>query len=85
MYAKLTPQWAGTLLGLLELALVPIPFVFYKWGAQIRMKSPLIRQLREDQEKSERRAARQNKLHDRRDVQMAERGEAILSTEAAEK
>lgn len=56
MYTALTPQWAGTLLGLLEVALIPIPFVFYKWGKKIREKSPLIKRMREDQEKSEKRA-----------------------------
>lgn len=30
MYAKLSPQWAGTLLGLVQVGLIPIPFVFYK-------------------------------------------------------
>lgn len=58
MYAKLTPQWAGTLLGLLELAMVPIPIIFYKYGAKIRAKSPVIKQMREDQQRNEQRAAR---------------------------
>ncbi|KAI5922974.1 major facilitator superfamily transporter [Camillea tinctor] len=61
MYATLTPQWAGTLLGLLEVALIPIPIIFYRYGKQIRAKSPVIRQMREDQEKNERRAARARK------------------------
>ncbi|KAI1249548.1 hypothetical protein MGN70_009161 [Eutypa lata] len=55
MYAALTPQWAGTLLGLLEVAMIPIPIVFYRYGAKIRSKSKIIRQLREDQEKDDRR------------------------------
>lgn len=58
MYAKLTPQWAGTLLGLLELAMVPIPIIFYKYGARIRAKSPVIKKMREDQQRIEQRAAR---------------------------
>lgn len=58
MYEALTPQWAGTLLGLLEVAMIPIPFIFYRYGERIRAKSPVIRQMREDQEKNERRAAR---------------------------
>ena len=49
MYAKLGPHWAGTLLGFLELACVPIPIVFYRYGAKIRMKSALIRKMQEDQ------------------------------------
>lgn len=61
MYKALTPQWAGTLLGLVQVALIPIPFVFYKWGDKIRARSPLIRQMRADQEKSEQRAARANR------------------------
>lgn len=59
MYARLTPQWAGTLLGLLEVCLIPIPFVFYRYGERIRSKSRLIRQMREDQAKNESRRARQ--------------------------
>ncbi len=55
MYAKLTPQWAGTLLGLIQVVLIPIPFVFYKWGEKIRARSPLIKQMREDQEIREKR------------------------------
>ncbi len=56
MYAAMTPQWAGMLLGLLELAMVPIPIVFYRYGERIRSKSKVIRQLREDQERNDRRA-----------------------------
>lgn len=78
MYAKMTPQWAGTLLGLLEVALIPIPFVFYKWGKQIRMRSPLIRRLREDQERSERRAAKAKRAMEKRngELRVAEEGRA---------
>ncbi|OAA54513.1 major facilitator superfamily transporter [Niveomyces insectorum RCEF 264] len=39
MYATLTPQWAGTLLGLLEVCLIPIPVAFLKYGKQIRARS----------------------------------------------
>lgn len=58
MYAKLTPQWAGTLLGLLEVILVPIPFVFYKYGDRIRAGSPVIREMREEQAKQDRKRAK---------------------------
>ncbi|RMJ18754.1 hypothetical protein BHE90_014588 [Fusarium euwallaceae] len=51
MYAAMTPQWAGTLLGLLEVAMIPIPFVFWRYGAKIRAKSPTIRALREEQDR----------------------------------
>lgn len=53
MYRAMSPQWAGTFLGLVQVALIPIPVVFYKWGAQIRARSPLIKRLREDQECSQ--------------------------------
>lgn len=58
MYAALGPRWAGTLLGLLEVILIPIPFVFYKWGNKIREKSPLISQMRADQERIDQRNSR---------------------------
>lgn len=58
MYKALTPQWAGTLMGLLEVAMIPIPIIFYKYGARIRAKSPLIKRMREDQERNERRETR---------------------------
>lgn len=53
MYAALGPHWSGTLLGLLEVALIPIPFVFWRYGHKIREKSALIRQMREDHERLE--------------------------------
>ncbi|KAF4512074.1 hypothetical protein G6O67_001256 [Ophiocordyceps sinensis] len=59
MYDSLTPQWAGTLLGLLEVLTVPIPLVFWRYGGKIRAKSRVLRQLREDQDRrAARRAAR---------------------------
>ncbi|KAF7561971.1 hypothetical protein G7046_g2169 [Stylonectria norvegica] len=58
MYAAMTPQWAGTLLGLLELAMIPIPFVFWRYGARIRAKSPMIRQMREEQDEQDRKKAK---------------------------
>ncbi|CAG8134564.1 unnamed protein product [Penicillium olsonii] len=53
MYNSLGPNWAGTLLGLLEVLIVPIPFVFYKYGHKIRMKSPLIVRMQEEKTKLE--------------------------------
>lgn len=53
LYAKLGANWAGTLLGLLEVAIIPIPFIFYKYGYKIREKSTLIREMREIEEKQE--------------------------------
>ncbi|KAI1288669.1 major facilitator superfamily domain-containing protein [Xylaria venustula] len=58
LYATLTPPWAGTFLGLLEVALIPIPFVFWRYGDKIRARSPAIKALREEQERIERRAAK---------------------------
>ncbi|KAJ4387700.1 hypothetical protein N0V93_008299 [Gnomoniopsis smithogilvyi] len=58
MYARLTPQWAGTLLGLMEVVLIPIPFVFYKYGQRIRAKSPVIREMREEQARNDQKRAR---------------------------
>lgn len=47
MYQTLTPQIAGTLCGALEVAMIPIPFVLWKFGRRIRDRSDTIRQLRE--------------------------------------
>ncbi|EXJ67002.1 uncharacterized protein A1O5_09648 [Cladophialophora psammophila CBS 110553] len=54
MYRALGPNWAGTLLGILEVIIIPIPFLFYRYGNRIREKSTLIRQMREDEERQER-------------------------------
>ncbi|KAF4121509.1 Sugar (and other) transporter [Geosmithia morbida] len=63
MYEALTPQWAGTLLGLVEVTMIPIPFVFWRYGAKIRGRSSTICQLREEQEKiNSKRARHQAKL-----------------------
>ncbi|KAI0875592.1 major facilitator superfamily domain-containing protein [Hypoxylon argillaceum] len=77
LYAALTPQWASTFLGLLEVALIPIPFVFWRYGERIRAKSPAIRNLREDQERIERRAARAH----RRKERMQQKSVADAATE----
>lgn len=53
MYDGLGPNWAATLLGLLEVAIIPIPVVFYKYGHKIRMKSALIRRMQEDKRRLE--------------------------------
>ncbi|KAI4201824.1 MAG: hypothetical protein LQ350_003024 [Teloschistes chrysophthalmus] len=39
MFKALHVNWAGTLLGFVALALVPIPIVFWKFGARIRARS----------------------------------------------
>ncbi|KAK7973424.1 hypothetical protein PG988_007558 [Apiospora saccharicola] len=45
LFAALTPRTAGIVIGLVELALAPIPFIFYKYGKSIRQRSALIREL----------------------------------------
>lgn len=67
MYAALTPQWAGTLLGLVQVIMIPIPLVFYKYGDRIRAKSPLIRQMRADEDERAGKARRQMERMQRRD------------------
>lgn len=54
LYKALGPNWAGTLLGLLEVMIIPIPFAFYRYGHKIRAKSTLIREMREEEERQER-------------------------------
>jgi len=39
MYDALGVNWAGTLLGCVAILLIPIPVIFYKYGAKIRQKS----------------------------------------------
>ena len=39
MFNALGVNWAGTLLGCVALVLVPIPVVFWRYGARIRTKS----------------------------------------------
>ena len=76
MYEKLTPQWAGTLLGLLEVCLVPIPFVFYRYGEKIRSKSRVIRQMRAEQEKNDKKRAKaQAKLQREQESEAAAQAE----------
>lgn len=43
MYHRMGVNWAGTMLALIEVVLIPIPFVFYRYGWKIRQRSPLIR------------------------------------------
>jgi hypothetical protein len=58
LYASLGANWAGTLLGLLEAAFIPVPFVFYKYGRRIREKSSLIREMEKERRREERRDRR---------------------------
>jgi hypothetical protein len=53
MYRAMGPNWSATLLGLLEVCIVPIPFLFYKYGGRIRERSTMIREMRENEERQE--------------------------------
>ncbi|KAL4896529.1 major facilitator superfamily domain-containing protein [Aspergillus ambiguus] len=53
MYAGIGANWSGTLLGLLEVIIIPIPVVFYKYGYKIREKSALISRMQEDKRRLE--------------------------------
>lgn len=73
LYAGLGPNWAGTLLGLLEVAIIPIPIIFYKYGYKIRQKSALIAQMQEDKRKMEGKRKRlEQRLEQRLAAQNAE-------------
>ena len=39
MYETLGIAWATSLLGFVSIALMPIPWILYKYGPQIRAKS----------------------------------------------
>lgn len=39
MYDKLGYQWASSLLGFLTLAMLPFPYLFYRYGKKIRGNS----------------------------------------------
>lgn len=43
MFLNLGIKWASTLLGCIALVLVPVPFAFYKYGRQIRLRSKYVR------------------------------------------
>lgn len=62
MYERLGINWACSLLGFLAMALCVVPFVFIRFGARIRARSPfcqfLARKKLEDAEKMERKERR---------------------------
>lgn len=58
MYNTLNANWAGTLLGLIEVAIIPIPFIFYKYGGRIRQRSTLINTMQEDKKRLEQKRLR---------------------------
>jgi hypothetical protein len=53
LYTHLGTSWACSLLGLLCLALTPIPFAFIRWGPKLRERSPFCQQLQCMQEETE--------------------------------
>lgn len=77
MYAVLGSNWAGTLLALLEAMCIPIPFIFYKYGHRIRMKSNMIRSMQEDKNRHD---AKRKKGQEKLEREAEKRAEA----EAAE-
>lgn len=72
MLEVLSPQWAGTLLGLLLFATIPIPFIFWRYGSKIRSKSKMIRQLQEQQDEMDTKRARNQARLERCDQAEAE-------------
>ena len=87
MYAKLNPHWAGTLLGLVQVACIPIPVVFYKYGGSIRMKSALISSMQRDKERLEgrrERAGEKGRERERRVVEEEEKEEERAEEVVAE-
>ena len=48
LYQSLGANWASSLLGFLQIAIIPIPFVFYKYGDRIRKRSSLIASIQEE-------------------------------------
>jgi hypothetical protein len=53
LYRRLGTAWACTLLGLLCVVLVPIPFAFIRWGPALRARSPFCRKLEQKQSRRE--------------------------------
>jgi hypothetical protein len=39
MYEKLGYQWASSLLGFVSIAMMPFPYIFFKYGKKIRARS----------------------------------------------
>ena len=49
MFGALGTSWAGSLLGFLLVLMAPVPFVFYFFGARIRVKSSVIKEARAEE------------------------------------
>ncbi|MCJ1397241.1 hypothetical protein MMC11_000433 [Xylographa trunciseda] len=61
MYQTLGPHWAGTLLGLVQVIIIPIPVIFYRYGGRIREKSALIGRMQQDKARLEGKRAKGGK------------------------
>jgi len=65
MYRTLGVAWASSLLGFFSIALCVIPFVFIKWGAQMRVKSKFCQYLAQKKmEEAEERIGEDRGLND---------------------
>ncbi|KAK6001291.1 hypothetical protein QM012_002622 [Aureobasidium pullulans] len=82
MYASLGSNWAGCTLGLVEMACVPIPVVFYLYGKKIRAKSALIKSMQEDKRRADEKKERYLR---RMEKEAIRRGDAEASIGAAAK
>ena len=58
LYRALGPNKAGTVLGVLEVLIIPIPVFFYIYGSRIRAKSSMIREMREIENHNQRKRAK---------------------------
>ncbi|MCJ1285099.1 hypothetical protein MMC26_004437 [Xylographa opegraphella] len=63
MYQTLGPHWAGTLLGLVQVIIIPIPVIFYRYGGRIREKSALISKMQQDKARLEGKRAKGGNAH----------------------
>lgn len=82
MYASLGSNWAGCTLGLVEMACVPIPVVFYLYGKKIRAKSALIKSMQEDKRRADEKKERYLRKMEKEAIK---RGDAEASIGAAAK
>jgi hypothetical protein len=82
MYAALGSNWAGCTLGLIEMACVPIPVVFYLYGKKIRAKSALIKAMEADRRRAD---EKKERFLRKMEKEAIKRGDAEASVGAAAK
>lgn len=51
MYENMGVPWASSTLGFVAIAMAPLPWVFYKWGPAMRMRSKFHQQVMEIEER----------------------------------